>query len=70
MQKFKPFNLILCIELFCVIIGYVTLKLKRVKPVTTVTVVKLMTLRISSKIAPRIIRSGSTGSTGGNISLA
>ncbi len=60
--------MILYIKLFYVIIGYVTLKLKTVKPVTTV--VKVMTLHMSSKNAPMLMSSGLTGSIGGNISVA
>ncbi len=48
----KTFNIILYIELSHVIIVYVTLKLKTVKPVTTV--VKRMTLHISANIAPKV----------------
>ncbi len=66
-KRYKNVNMILYIELFHVIIGYVTLNLKTLKPVTTV--VKLMTLCISSIIAPRLMSSGLTGSIGGNISV-
>ncbi len=47
---------------------YVTLKLKTVKLVTTV--VKLMTVHISSKNVTRLMSSGLTGSIGENISVA
>ncbi len=67
-QKFTHFNIILYIEVFHVIIGYVTLRLKIVKPATNVT--KLMELCISLKIAIRLISSGLTGLIGGNISMA
>ncbi len=56
-------------ELFHVIIGYVTLKLKTIKLVTTV--VKLMTLHISPKTTSMLMSSaGLTGSVGQNISVS